>query len=603
MTGISMTTASTRTVMLHTLPLTAEKQTGIRDLVHTYTKTKDRFLSQLHSRAMWRHLDDKRGFREAMKATGNYPNGVNVHLVDQAAFDAVDTMVRHIESVIAGANVKAKIWRHYQGFERRFAYTCLKRYEWIADSLMGRTPAIKSKALCGLDDKGRDQVARYLHRVLRKAFSGNRLPRTRITRSMSLDDTLYTTCERVGVPKGHVCDNSNRRCRQKHVRQYISVVGTGPNKRIMLPLAGVSRVSGNIRIVLDKDADRAVMHVPYAIEPLEEASGPQVAIDWGVTEVLTDSAGIKHGQGLGKLLSDFTEKNNATGKARGKLHARVRTLRKADPGSKKARRIARNNLGRKKQSERRRRAQASVRTLSGMAVKEVIYGQDNRTRARGSVRQLASLRPSILGAEDLSHLEGKAKSKKLSRICSTWMRSENQSRIVVHAGISRTDAQTLNAAYTSQTCPDPTCGYVSKDNRHGDRFHCRNPYWECNWQGDADHVGAMNLLARIADQEISVFTPYAEVKRILDQRFLRRKESRTRASGVAASTVIAVKNGNQAAGDEGEATAHGRTPSKPRDLCLVGDGKPVESPSPVHMVRTGETQRLESENKRMPRNA
>ena len=57
-------------------------------------------------------------------------------------------------------------------------------------------------------------------------------------------------------------------------------------------------------------------------------------------------------------------------------------------------------------------------------------------------------------------------------------------------------------------------------------FHCRNPYWDCNWQGDVDYVAAMNLLNRIKDREINRFTPYREVKKILEERFLRRLESR-----------------------------------------------------------------------------
>ena len=41
-----------------------------------------------------------------------------------------------------------------------------------------------------------------------------------------------------------------------------------------------------------------------------------------------------------------------------------------------------------------------------------------------------------------------------------------------------------------------------------------------------DHVAAMNLLNRIEDREINRFTPYGEVKKILEERFLRRLESR-----------------------------------------------------------------------------
>lgn len=274
MSGVSMNPATTRTVMLHTLPLTVEKQSELRDLVHAYTKAKDRFLLQLHSRAMWRYLDDKRGLRDAMKAAGNYPIGVHVHLSDQAAFDAIDTMVRHIESVITGANVRANIWRRNSALKRRFAYTCLKRYEWMANILMGRNPAIESSAFCGLDDKGRDPVAKYLHRVLRKAFSRTRLPRTCLKRTMALDDTLYSVFTVTNIPTGHSCDNSSRRCRQKHVCQSVSVVGTRPNKRIVLPLAGVSKTARNICIVRDQDTDRAVIHVPYAIEPLKGGVRP-----------------------------------------------------------------------------------------------------------------------------------------------------------------------------------------------------------------------------------------------------------------------------------------------------------------------------------------
>ena len=152
---------------------------------------------------------------------------------------------------------------------------------------------------------------------------------------------------------------------------------------------------------------------------------------------------------------------------------RLRAITKRQAGSKKARRIARHNLGTKKQA---------LRTLTGQAAKEIVYGEGNRTRVRGQVLQ----HPLLIVYEDLSHLRGKAKSKKLSRLCSAWMRSELEGRMMVHAYRGRSPMKAVNAAYTSQTCPKPECGYVSSTNRNGDRFHCRNPHWDCNWQGDAD---------------------------------------------------------------------------------------------------------------------
>ena len=209
--------------------------------------------------------------------------------------------------------------------------------------------------------------------------------------------------------------------------------------------------------------------------------------------------------------------------------------------------------------------------------KEVLYGDGNRTSARKRVPQLPSQRPREVIIEDLSHLRGKARSKKISRLCSSWARDENKERITVHAYVGGSGIQTVNAAYTSQTCLDPTCGYVHRDNRHGDVFHCCNPYWDCNWQGDVDYVAAMSIKSRIKDREISRFTPYKEVNKILDERFLRRMQSR----GIPTDDA---------------ATAHGPTPSEPQSLdTTVGGTHYAARMSPVPVVGTGETRRLGSE--------
>ena len=90
----------------------------------------------------------------------------------------------------------------------------------------------------------------------------------------------------------------------------------------------------------------------------------------------------------------------------------------------------------------------------------------------------------------------------------------------------------------------------------------------------------MNIKSRIEDREIHRYTPYKEVKKILDERFLRRMESRN----------IKVDT---------KATAHGRTPSEPQSLdTTVGGTHSAARMSPVPVVGTGETRRLGSEKKR-----
>ncbi|MHB8262480.1 MAG: zinc ribbon domain-containing protein [Acidimicrobiales bacterium] len=571
-----------RTVRLSTLPLNTGKQAELRSVIAAYADAKRGFVRLLHPTVMWHHLDDKWGFRDWAKAEGSYPKGVNVHLVDQAVFDAVDTCVRHIESCIAIANIKARIWRRFTDeYERHYAYACLVRYSALCEIMAGGTPDLNAG---DLSPDRQAKVTRYLHRVLRKAFRCT-WPAVKLARSIALDETLYSVF-------------FTEQARSPGICQYVSVVGAKPRHGTVLPLTGVSRISGNIRAVLDDDLNRAAIHVSYDIASIGDPTGPAKSIDWGVTEVCTDNDGLKYGKGYGVALTSMTEQRNKTGKARHKLRA----ISKKDAGGKRAKRIARSNLGTKKQKARLDRNRAQLRTISGSAVKEVIYGEGNRTRKMGKVAQSPEQRPRTLVAEDLAHLRGKAKSKKISRVCSSWSRAENEGRIAVHTYVGGSDMKTANAAYTSQMCPDPTCGYVHKDNRRGDKFHCRNPYWDCNWQGDADHVAAMNLMMRIGDRKISLFTHYTEVRKILNGRFLRRMESRTggrdATPGRQSQRNAASTPGVRGPSVDGNATAHGRTPSKPRRQKPDVGGGNTDSQSPVPVVGTGETQRLGSEKKR-----
>ena len=51
----------------------------------------------------------------------------------------------------------------------------------------------------------------------------------------------------------------------------------------------------------------------------------------------------------------------------------------------------------------------------------------------------------------------------------------------------------IDPKHTSQTCPNPECNHVHKDNRKTRvHFECV----KCSYQNNADHVGALNILAR-----------------------------------------------------------------------------------------------------------
>ncbi len=74
-------------------------------------------------------------------------------------------------------------------------------------------------------------------------------------------------------------------------------------------------------------------------------------------------------------------------------------------------------------------------------------------------------------------------------------------------------------------------------------------------------MAAVDLSERIGGQEILPYFHYAEVKRIPDQRFQRRKEGRIKETGVPFGTA---SNCGRTRVVDGLATAHQETPSQPR---------------------------------------
>ena len=301
---------------------------------------------------------------------------------------------------------------------------------------------------------------------------------------MALDSSLY----RVFEHGGHL---------------FVAISSLVRGERLFLPLRGRGRISGDIRVVFEPGRQTAFVHVTYDVRvPAQTASGAAIGLDAGVTEVLTASNGERYGEGYGPLLDRLSAETTETGRARNRLY---QIARRADERGdrEKASHIRSQNLGRKKLGVRRDRGEAAVKTMVGRAVREALDS-----------------RPAVVVVEDLSHLRGRTKSRRLSRIVSRWVRACLAERLEFRTEAGGSRLETVNAAYTSQTCPNPTCGFVHRDNRHGDRFHCP----QCGWDGGADVVAAMNLLARVEDPDIHPWTPKENVKAILDERFRRRKE-------------------------------------------------------------------------------
>jgi len=184
--------------------------------------------------------------------------------------------------------------------------------------------------------------------------------------------------------------------------------------------------------------------------------------------------------------------------------------------------------------------------------------------------------PALLVHESLRGLRGKFKSKRLSRIVSTWMRGLVKERLEFKASAGGSRREQVNPSYSSQMCP--VCGFVHYRNRQGDRFQCLF----CGHGGDSDAVAAVNLLERLDDPEICLWTPKARGKAILMSRFRRRVESwRFPFSPEQANLAVLAEVGITA-------TVPGRTrePATPVTVDVAGiPAGQSESETPVAAIR------------------
>lgn len=82
------------------------------------------------------------------------------------------------------------------------------------------------------------------------------------------------------------------------------------------------------------------------------------------------------------------------------------------------------------------------------------------------------------------------RSKSFRKALAPWTYASVLDRIKLKAVEYRVLVAETAPAYTSQTCPE--CGHVARSNRANEKFKC----CRCGHADAADHVGALNILAR-----------------------------------------------------------------------------------------------------------
>ena len=462
-----------RTIKRKALRLNLKKIRSLKALCRSYAKEKQYWLDKLKEWNFQALLGNPRAIRDAFvgkKYTSLY--GLQARHWKLALQDAVETWDKYWQAIFV--NVKPKIHQKYESeVERHYAYWLLKGYSQFADLMKGNNPEPTFK----IEQSLRKQIASYIRRTVKK-FKG-RAPKVKKARIVKFDANCY-----------EVFKHKNR--------QYIKLMTLERGKRIVIPLMGITKIEGNLTIVFDKDLD---IHVSQELQPLTHSGETLEAVDFGYTEVMTDTQGNAYGKQLGNILTKATNKRHEKMQKRHKLHSLEKKYRTTAPF--KAKNIKKYNLGRQKLDNKTKRVQQALKCEINEAINQLIK----------------KINPAVLVTENLRHNFTYNKTKKVNRYFSAWMRGQIQDRVEFKALAKGFRHEQVNPAYGSQTCPK--CEFVDCKNRSRDNFKCLF----CGHEDMADRVAATNYKRRYCDREIGLHMPCDRIKTILLNRFHRRLEA------------------------------------------------------------------------------
>jgi len=427
--------------------------------------------------------------------------------LNQAKYDALNEIAKRCGSI------RTEVWRNYGSIGGLGARFRPVRDGWIADKHVKNLPQRIWRVTLSdsLDDikanreAAKEIVKRHIFRNIDDKDKRKELFKKLKNDSVWVNDPYLRRLMRKYWKHGKnntfnqiVLEPGSYKCFSHNGKNYIEVISLKRGSLLAIPVGTNYSITGQIRLILRGGQ----VEIHYTIDNTDERAcgSKKIGIDKGYTEAFVDSDGNFHGKGLGEVLSKESDYLKIKYQRRNKIKAVLGKIEQKNP--KKARRIRKHNLGRKKLNLRSQRHQAQVKTIVFTAVNRVV------DKAKTVV------------CEDLTKTFKSRKNygKNTNRRLSGWVKGLMASAIDIVASRRGSRVVQVNAAYTSQICSK--CGCLGK--RTGDKFHCASG---CGAVMIAPLNAAVNVKARLDDKELHRWLPFAKVKQILLERCRRSDET------------------------------------------------------------------------------
>jgi IS605 OrfB family transposase len=358
--------------------------------------------------------------------------------INQAKYDALNEIAERCGSV------RTKVWRSYGSISGLGAKFRPVRDGWIAAGLMKNLPqriwrATLSDSLNDIKANREAAIEQVIRHIFRNIDDKDK--RQELFKRLQNDWINNSYLRRLMRKywkhgKNHtfnqiVLEPGSYKCFSHNGKNYIEVISLKRGKRIAIPIGSNYSITGQIRLILREGQ----VEIHYTIDNTDfrTCGNKEIGIDKGYTEVFVDSEGEFYGKDFGEVLSKESDSLSIKYQRRNKIKAVLDKLQHKNP--KKAKRIIKHNLGRKKLKRRKQRHQALVKTIVFTAVNRVVDKAET------------------IVCEDLTkNFNSKNLGKNTNRRLSSWVKGLMASAIDIVASRRGSRVVLVNAAYTSQTC-------------------------------------------------------------------------------------------------------------------------------------------------------
>ena len=277
---------------------------------------------------------------------------------------------------------------------------------------------------------------------------------------------------------------------------------------------------GNLTILLDRHKRRLEIHKLIQTHVKQHLNvNNMVGIDKGFYTLI--SASTNHEYGIGFSTKIYDRENDLAKKLaqRNPYYGRQYQLKQKIVHLKN--RNNRRNIIKRKQYE-----QYLIKLQNNNIGYQRYHKQYDKLKAYAkilisqAVYQFINIeQPSVIVKEDLTFTKDKIDKHKnkyqrqIARHLNTWQKGYLNKRLEYLSNKYNIYFADVNPAYTSQYCPNCNHPFLGRIGKHHEIAVCKN----CGYL-NANIAASKNIKNRYYDQEIKLYTPYKQVKQILDGR-------------------------------------------------------------------------------------